>query len=64
MGLQASPSFQVLPHCVAGATMLIESDVDAGCTLAAVLAAAGEGGGPDMTGLIELLGEHGVVELI
>ena len=54
----------MLPHCVAGATMLIESDVDAGCTLAAVLAAAGEGGGPDMTDLVELLGEHGVVELI
>ena len=28
----ASPSFQILPHCVAGATMLIESDVDAGYT--------------------------------
>ena len=34
------------------------------CTLSAVLAAAGEGGGPDMTDLIELLGEHELIELI
>ena len=59
----ASPSFEVLPHCLDCATKLIESGLS-GCAVSTLLGSANADEVQDIKDLIDVLEEYGVIERV